>query len=688
MLEQKVDIKENYIYELDDKLLEILLKDHSSNKNIIWATDNYAIRGKGYYPHDHIALKAITGRNGLVIKPRVKKSKKEQNKRIKDKAEVFTPSWICNIQNNSLNETWFERKNVFNNEIDETWELNKNKITFPEGRTWQDYVKLKVLEISCGEAPYLVSRYDTVSGEWLEVNNRIGALDRKIRVVNENVDNEKDWHDWVIEAYKSTFGFEWQGDSLLIARENLLFTFIDYYVERFENYPIKEYLEEIAKILSWNIWQMDGLKYVIPDSCKPEPKMQLSFFEDDNEPQECPGCKKNNNSQHTGIYCKVMNWKTNRSIKFYKGEKKMKFDFVIGNPPYQETISQTETQTQPNSNWVYQYFQLEADKIGKCSCLIFPFGGWFDSPSRLGGLGNTILKDGHTIFIHAYEGTSDKRAWYRNDKSPRPIFGNNANLSAGVSIVMRNDNIHESFEYSNRIYTDEIVKVSVSDTDMLTPNPLFISINKKLGKEKLIAQTKKGIFGIESDFVEKNPTKVSFNEKDWKNPILLLTNDKSGSSGRAKLYWTDKRNIEKGQKYLNYYKVVMTSAYPKQKLTSGNPTTQNVKQRIKELVEILQPNSAFGRSRMSLFMSKDKTECDNFIKYMNTNFFAGLVLQEPNKSSTFGDIIPVQNYSNRSDIDWTKPIEDIDNQLYKKYNLTDEEIAFIESTSVQGGNNA
>ena len=687
-MEQKVDIKENYIYELDDKLLEILLKDHSSNKNIIWATDNYAIRGKGYYPHDHIALKSITGRNGLVIKPRVKKSKKEQNKRIKDKAEVFTPSWICNIQNNSLNETWFERKNVFNNEIDETWELNKNKITFPEGRTWQDYVKLKVLEISCGEAPYLVSRYDTVSGEWLEVNNRIGALDRKIRVVNENVDNEKDWHDWVIEAYKSTFGFEWQGDSLLIARENLLFTFIDYYVERFENYPIKEYLEEIAKILSWNIWQMDGLKYVIPDSCKPEPKMQLSFFEDDNEPQECPGCKKNNNSQHTGIYCKVMNWKTNRSIKFYKGEKKMKFDFVIGNPPYQETISQTETQTQPNSNWVYQYFQLEADKIGKCSCLIFPFGGWFDSPSRLGGLGNTILKDGHTIFIHAYEGTSDKRAWYRNDKSPRPIFGNNANLSAGVSIVMRNDNIHESFEYSNRNYTDEIVKVSVSDTDMLTPNPLFISINKKLGKEKLIAQTKKGIFGIESDFVEKNPTKVSFNEKDWKNPILLLTNDKSGSSGRAKLYWTDKSNIEKGQKYFSLYKVVISSAYPKKSITSGTVSIQNVKQRIKELVEVLPQNSAFGRSRMALFMSKSKIECDNFIKYMNTNFFAGLALQEPNKSSTFGDIIPIQNYSNESDIDWAKPIEDIDNQLYKKYNLTDEEIAFIESTSVQGGNNA
>lgn len=191
-MEQKVDIKENYIYELDNKLLEILLKDHYSNKNIIWATDNYMLKGNGYYPHDNISLKAITGRNGLVIKPRVKKSKKEQNKRIKDKAEVFTPSWICNAQNNLIDEAWFGRKNVFNieNQEKKSWQVVKEKITFPENKTWQDYVKENRLEISCGEAPYLASRYDTVSGEWLEPNNRIGLLDRKLRIINENVFND------------------------------------------------------------------------------------------------------------------------------------------------------------------------------------------------------------------------------------------------------------------------------------------------------------------------------------------------------------------------------------------------------------------------------------------------------------------------------------------------------------------
>lgn len=315
-MDNKVDIKENYKYSIDNKLLEILLKDHSSNKNIIWATDNYKYRGEGYYEYDYMTLKSITNRNNQIIKPRIKKTQKEQSKRIKDKAEVFTPSWICNTQNNLVDNSWFGRENVFNIEKDKTWVTNRDKIVFPKGKVWRDYVKSNRLEISCGEAPYLCSRYDTVTGEWIEVDNRIGILDRKLRVINENTKDENEWYKWTKQAYKSTYGFEWQGDNLLIARENLLFTFIDYYIERFGNYPNNKRLEEIAKIITWNIWQMDGLKFVIPNSCKPIPKLQISFFDNDNELEECIGCKKNDNTKHTGIYCKIMDWKTKKSINF------------------------------------------------------------------------------------------------------------------------------------------------------------------------------------------------------------------------------------------------------------------------------------------------------------------------------------------------------------------------------------
>lgn len=311
-----IDIKETNIFKLDSKLLEALLIDHSSKKNLIWATDNYASRGVGYQSYDHITSNAIIKRNGSVIKPRVEKSKKEQASRVKDKAEVFTPSWICNAQNNLIDDAWFGKGNVFNTETDKGWIVNLERITFPEGKSWQDYVKENRLEITCGEAPYLVSRYDTVTGNIIAIKERIGLLDRKLRVISENVDGEQEWVEWAKIAFKSVYGFDWQGDNVLLARENLLRTFIDYYTDKFGLSPITEYLIDFAEIISWNIWQMDGLKYVIPNSCKPVPKLQMSIFEDEEECEECPGCANNDNSKHTGTYCVIKDWEKGRNVKF------------------------------------------------------------------------------------------------------------------------------------------------------------------------------------------------------------------------------------------------------------------------------------------------------------------------------------------------------------------------------------
>lgn len=319
--EIRVDVKENEILEMDSSLLSILLKDHSSGKNIIWATDNYVKKGFGYGSNDTIEVYAITGANGNIIKPRTEKTKQEQLSRVRDKAEVFTPSWICNKQNNLVDNAWFGRENIFNTETEKGWTTNIEKVTFPDGKTWQDYVKAQRLEITCGEAPYLASRYDTVTGEIISVKNRIGLLDRKLRIVSENNDNEKDWYDWAKEAFKATYGFDWQGDNVLLARENLLFTFCDYYEEKFGVYPMKEYLLEIAEILSWNIWQMDGLKFVIPNSCHKQETLQLSLF-DEPKAEECEGCKTNNPNKHNGIYCYVMDWDASKKVKFVSLLKK------------------------------------------------------------------------------------------------------------------------------------------------------------------------------------------------------------------------------------------------------------------------------------------------------------------------------------------------------------------------------
>lgn len=324
MDKRRIGIKENYTYNLDNEILEMLLKDRSSKKNIIWATDNYAHKGLGYQFFDEITVTAITGNNEDVVKPRNEKSKKEQQERIRNKAEVFTPSWICNKQNNLVDNAWFGTDFVFNEEIDKTWKSTTEPVVFPSatGKTWQDYINDVRLEITCGEAPYLVSRYDAVGGDIIELSQRIGLLDRKLRIVGENTESEEEWLKWTIKSFQNIYGYEWQGDNVLLARENLLFTFIDYYKERFGKDPAVDILKKIADILSWNIWQMDGLKFVIPESCRGAEESQLTLYDMNTETPPCPGCANNDYYAHTGIYCIINDWKTDKKVSFVSLLKK------------------------------------------------------------------------------------------------------------------------------------------------------------------------------------------------------------------------------------------------------------------------------------------------------------------------------------------------------------------------------
>lgn len=320
-MQVSIDILENELIEKYPNILDILLCDQTTHRNIFWATDNYEHLGDSYKSDSEIFPDLITGEKGNVIMPRVHKDKVLQLSRSKEMAEVFTPSWICNAQNNLIDNSWFGREGVFNIEIvlknkTKFWKTTKDKIQFPIGKNWLDYVRDTRLEISCGEAPYLVSRYDTTTGEFIKIKDRIGLLDRKLRVINENLDSETEWLKAAETAYKSTYGFEWQGDSLLLAREALLITFIENFTHKFETEPPLDYIQNIAEIISWNIWQMDGLKGVIPNSCKDEIIDISDFFETKTEIKKCKGCETKNIKLHNGIYCNIMDWDIEKPIKF------------------------------------------------------------------------------------------------------------------------------------------------------------------------------------------------------------------------------------------------------------------------------------------------------------------------------------------------------------------------------------
>lgn len=294
-------------------VLNNLLADKTTKKNIIFATDAYSQENSKIAENTPITQDILFGMDAYDIQPRVLKSQEEQSSRTKKKAEVFTPSWVCNKMNNYCDEEWFERANVFNIENEGSWTSTTDKIEFPKGKSWKDYINSTRLEITCGEAPYIVSRYDASTGELITIKNRIGILDRKLRVINENVNDSKVlWFKSVYSAFKSVYGYEYQGDSLLIARINLLMTFYDYVKDKWGEPPTKKQLLQIADIITWNFWQMDGLKGIVPNGGADTSlaiNNQISFF-------DLLGDDSKEESLIEVIECEIFDWEGKRPIKY------------------------------------------------------------------------------------------------------------------------------------------------------------------------------------------------------------------------------------------------------------------------------------------------------------------------------------------------------------------------------------
>ncbi len=309
---------------------DFLLRDMTTGKNIIWATKDYAHLGWAEFFGESAEIRRenlVIEKNRRIICPRALKPKSVQKKRSRANAEVFTPAWICNVQNNLVDAAWFGRKRVFNKEKNggKNWTVltpkicksafdARGKIAFPRGKSWRDYVCLVRMEITCGEAPYLVSRYDCTKTQKtpMPIARRIGLLDRKLRIVSENTDSRSEWVYWAKKAFESIYAFEFQGDNLLLARENLLFSFVDYFIEKFGEAPTDVLLAEVAEVIAWNVWQMDALNLVAPFSCR-EDTAGMPSGKGAVSARTKNVCARNN-----GIYCRIKDWKTGEIIEFRK----------------------------------------------------------------------------------------------------------------------------------------------------------------------------------------------------------------------------------------------------------------------------------------------------------------------------------------------------------------------------------
>jgi len=266
--------------------LPVLLQDKSTKRNIIWATDPPEALRDVADDKSEITIPQLQQMGYEAILPRMMKQADTQQERTRKKGEVFSPAWVCNKMNNALDADWFgpdTPKNLFTEELPQSWQTTPEPVSFDKSHKWKKYVDSRRLEVTCGEAPFLASRYDAATGEMIPVGRRIGILDRKLRVVGENTSTEADWLKWAIRAMQSTYGYEYQGDNLLLARANLFLTFIENWTEKVGS-PVDIGLAAMtATEISWNIWQMDGLKKTVPG---------------------------------TDIPCKIYDWKEDKAILF------------------------------------------------------------------------------------------------------------------------------------------------------------------------------------------------------------------------------------------------------------------------------------------------------------------------------------------------------------------------------------
>lgn len=658
-MESLIQLRE---YPIKDVLKQLLI-DKTTKGNIVFATTSYEHFGDMYAPQEHIYEDSILGLESCEIQPRISKSKHQQRERTKEKAEVFTPSWICNKINNYCDNDWFQCKDVFNIEKeDNTWVINEEKVKFPSNKTWKEYVDTRYIEITCGEAPFLVSRYDPATGEIiLPINRRIGVLDRKLRVVSENTTSKEEWMKWVIRAYQSVYGYEWQGDSLLIARINLLLTFVDYMIQIWGKKPTYIEINKITNIISWNIWQMNGLNASLPYSDQEKTLRQMSVFDN----------KQSNLPHKNPVLTQIYDWRKKRSFEFSSVEESDEmaklFSYCIGNPPYQEeTSEESEYNGQKSKKNIFHYFQIQADKITKeGSALIYPGGRWIHRSGKgLTQFGLATINDPKLARLD----------FYPNSKE---LFSSNE-ITDGISIVVKKKNkVTPTFEYSYILKgKKQSVSIEYPGEDLIPLNPddmpiaskidNFVKMNKLEYLNKAILP--RTLFGIESNFVQKNPFKVrEFREGKDFNPeeeIKVLANDKAGSAGRAVWFIASKGLIKKNIDYISQWQVVVSSAHG-----GGQDGRDNQ-------LEIIDNKSVFGRSRVALKSFPTELEAKNFYNYMKTDLVKFTFLLTDEALTSLGKRVPdLLNYDFSSKfLDFNF---DLNKQLFHKIGLSSEEIDYI-----------
>lgn len=348
----------------------------------------------------------------------------------------------------------------------------------------------------------------------------------------------------------------------------------------------------------------------------------------------------------------------------------MKFDIIVGNPPYQQTVAKKETTNgQERVASVFQYFQELSDRLAdKYISLIYPGKRWLHRSGKgMQRFGKEQINDPHLEKLIYFEDASE-------------VFPGVA-IADGITIVFKNKlKTSDTFNYeyhdgNGRVQTVELQKpgeklliLNPKDNSITQLMDRFISEHglAHISDSSVINQK---LFRIESSFVEDHPKEVRpFNDDSSikNNEVKLLTNNKSGKGGKASWFITSLDNIPVHHELINKWKVIVSSA------NAGGQKRDNQ-------IEVIDNKSVFGRSRIALKMFDTREEAENFLKYANSYLIRYAFLLTDESLTSLGKEVPdlVDYGSNNKFIDFTQPI---DNQLYELFGLSEAQIQHVKST--------
>ena len=335
----------------------------------------------------------------------------------------------------------------------------------------------------------------------------------------------------------------------------------------------------------------------------------------------------------------------------------MKFDFCIGNPPYQE-----ETKDNVRQNPVYNQFMEEAYKVADCVELSTPARFVFNAGQTPKAWNDQMLNDEHFKVLQ-YESDAAK------------VFPT-TEIKGGVAITIRDEGksygairIFTSHEELN----DIVKRVFDSDPDQKRLDSIISSRGCYRTTEVFFEdfpyasdRLGKGTGNmIASNFFEKIPEAYTNNSKsDTCYGILARINN------QRTICYIQKKYVQEND-FIHGYNV----ASPK---SNGN----GVFGEVLTSTEIIYPECGATDTFISIGSLSTLYEAEVLQKYIKTKFFRALLgvkkVTQDNPKSVW-DMIPLQDFTEKSDIDWSKTIPEIDQQLYKKYGLSKEEIDFIET---------